>query len=194
MSAQRYRINSRPQLIDLNNDLTNFKLNFQCTTIPPNADFNLYVATQTELDKTDISALPFKNVTGEMGGNIIADEDIYENYFLIVSSESEIELDVMINIVAIEPKSKKLSDTETVGGDLDKKSNKKNFHTTAFSWTPSNIVFWVVFSLIVLFLIYYLFYRKSSTVSMKPSFVATDGGGGNVSKSSHSIIDDINDL
>lgn len=190
MSTQRFHINKRPQLIDLNNDLTNFKLSFECVSIPMDSEYKLHVTTQVELDKTDIPSLPFKTVRGRMSGNIIADENKYDNYFLVVFADQDMDLDVNIDIVPIEPKT--VEETASQQMPPSFKSISSAFPTGY--WTPSNIFFWVASILIIFFLIYYLFIRKGTTSvhyseePMKTSYTKSS------SSQVHSIIDDINDL
>lgn len=184
VTTQKYQIGQRAQLIDLNSDLTNFKLSFDCISVPPSADFQLYVATQTELDKTEIQQLPFKIAKGHMNGTIIADEDKYDNFFLVVQSQQDIELEVRVDITPIEPKSKAI-DVEP----QPRAVSQTSFLSSGY-WTPSNIFFWVIFTVIIIFLIYYLFIRKTHDSLTEPQRVKTSV----TTKPTHSVIDDINDL
>lgn len=186
MSTQRFHISKRPQLIDLNNDLTNFRLSFECTSIPPESEYRLHVATQADLDKTDMQSFPFKTVRGKMNGNIIADENKYDNYFLVVFADQEMDLDVTIDIVPIEPK--------TSPSQVDENSNPghppclKALFPVGY-WTPSTIFFWISFVVIISLLVYYLFVRKARSSSSETSHSHISPP-----TKSHSIIDDINDL
>lgn len=190
MSTQRFHINKRPQLIDLNNDLTNFRLTFECVSIPMESEYRLHVTTQAELDGTDIPSLPFKTVRGKMSGNIIADENKYDNYFLVVCADQEMDLDVNIDIVPIEPKSNSVEETQPP------QTPSLKTLSSAFPagyWTPSNIFFWVAFTVIISFLIYYLFIRKATTTLHHPD-EPLKSSHTKSSSQFHSIIDDINDL
>lgn len=187
MSTQRFHINKRPQLIDLNNDLTNFRLTFECVSIPMESEYRLHVTTQAELDGTDIPSLPFKTVRGKMSGNIIADENKYDNYFLVVCADQEMDLDVNIDIVPIEPKSNSVEETQPPSTPSLKTLSSA---FPAGYWTPSNIFFWVAFTVIISFLIYYLFIRKATTTLHEPMKSSHTKS----SSQFHSIIDDINDL
>jgi hypothetical protein len=194
-SVQRYQVGKRPQLIDLNNDLTNFSLTFDCKANPPTTDYKLHVTTQTELDKVDISSLPFKIVRGQIGGNIVADEDRYDNYYLVVQSEEQdVELEIRIDIQPVEAKTK--TSNSDVNEDIASTSSPLLSND---KWNPSNILFWSVFALIVIFLIYYLFFRTGSknVTNHVEELPIPSRGKGSVPptvKNYHSVIDDINDL
>jgi hypothetical protein len=179
MTTQRYRVNKQPRLIDLNNDLTNFKLTFSCSSFPENAIYKIHVATQTELDVQEIDSLPFREITGKVNGDVIADENKYDNYFLILCSEQEIEVDVSIDIEMVEPKMN-INPTQPP---------QENVILSNSYWTPSTIFFWVAFSLIILFLIYFLFIRKQSKKSLVEDSSSREGHITN-----YSLVDDINDL
>lgn len=179
MTTQRYRVNTQPRLIDLNNDLTNFKLTFSCSSIPENAVYKIHVATQNELDVQEIESLPFREITGKVNGDVIADENKYDNYFLILCSDQEIEVDVSTHIEMVEPK---------MNTELSKPVDQPESAIVGY-WTPSTIFFWVAFSLIILFLIYYLFIRKRSNKSSGESSNSKDSHVTN-----YSLVDDINDL
>lgn len=178
MTTQRYRVNKQPRLIDLNNDLTNFKLTFSCSSFPENAIYKVHVATQTELDVQEIDSLPFREITGKVNGDVIADENKYDNYFLILCSEQEIEVDVSIDIDMVEPKM-----------NINPTQPQENVILSNSYWTPSTIFFWVAFSLIILFLIYFIFIRKQSKKSLVEDSSSREGHITN-----YSLVDDINDL
>lgn len=97
---QKYRVTTRHQLIDLNKENTNFKLQFECYS-DPNDQFQVCVTDQGELDTKDLSTLPFKNsVNGSVSGNIVADTNTYQNYFIVLRSDKD--CDVMV-VVDLEP-------------------------------------------------------------------------------------------
>jgi hypothetical protein len=79
------------QLIDLNGDNTNFDLSFT-VTCQDDTPFHLLVVDQTTLDNTP--ELQYKEVNGTISGNIVADKNIYQNYFLILKSENTCTVDI----------------------------------------------------------------------------------------------------
>ena len=79
------------QLIDLNGDSTNFDLSFK-VTCHDDTPFKLLVVDQTTLDNTP--ELQYKETKHTISGNIVADKNIYQNYFLILKADKECEVDV----------------------------------------------------------------------------------------------------
>jgi hypothetical protein len=79
------------QLVDLNGDTTNFDLSFT-VTCRDDTPFNLLVVDQSTLDNTP--ELTYKEVNGTISGNIVADKNIYQNYFLILKSDKTCIVDV----------------------------------------------------------------------------------------------------
>jgi hypothetical protein len=95
---QKYRVTTRHQLIDLNKENTNFKLQFECYS-DPNDQFQVCVTDQGELDTKDLSTLPFKDsVNGSVSGNIVADTNTYQNYFIVLRSDKECDVMVVIDL------------------------------------------------------------------------------------------------
>lgn len=86
-----YTLGKIKQLIDLNGDSTNFDLSFK-VTCHDNTPFYLLVVDQTTLDNTP--ELKYKEATGSISGNIVADKNIYQNYFLILKSDKTCNVDV----------------------------------------------------------------------------------------------------
>jgi hypothetical protein len=70
-------------------------------------DFEIIVVNQEQLNTVDLANLAMKKTKGGyLSGNMIADEDKYQNYFLILRSATEepVEVDLEIKIRAIEPR------------------------------------------------------------------------------------------
>lgn len=107
-TKQAYVLTQRHQLIDLNKSYKNFKLQFQVIGNEPNKDFHALVLNQEQLDGIeDLNTLTMKVAKGKIGGTIVADNDKYQNYFLILKSIQENEnpeVQVILNIEEIEPK------------------------------------------------------------------------------------------
>jgi len=94
------------QLIDLNGDYTNFDLTFTATSLD-NSDFHALVIDQNTLDKVPHDRLEFKKATGSISGNIVSDNNIYQNFFLCLKSDKPCQVEVVINKKEIQPKPRK---------------------------------------------------------------------------------------
>ncbi len=90
-SKKTYTLGKIKQLIDLNGDSTNFDLSFK-VTCQDDTPYNLLVVDQTTLDNTP--ELQYKEARKSISGNIVADKNVYQNYFLILKSEKPCVVDV----------------------------------------------------------------------------------------------------
>lgn len=105
-TKQRYNLATRHQLIDLNKEYVNFKLDFQVFCADPQKEFEALVVEQSQLDANlDIKTLEMKRAKGKIGGNILADKNKSQNYFLVLKglSEDPTEVEVVINLEEIKP-------------------------------------------------------------------------------------------
>lgn len=103
----RLTLERRHQLIDLNKEYVNFDISFECRAVDATKNFEVIVVNQEQLNTIDLTNLTMKETKGGyISGNIIADEDKYQNYFLIMRSitEDPIEVDLEIRIKPIDPK------------------------------------------------------------------------------------------
>lgn len=94
-------ITSGQQLLDLNEETTNFDLTFTAKSLD-NSDFDVIVVDQTTLDRNP--KLEFKRAKGVISGNIISDKNVYQNYFLCLKSEKPCTIEVVIDKKEIQPK------------------------------------------------------------------------------------------
>ena len=147
--TKTYQINEIQQLIDLNQDSTNFKLNFTCESIKPNIKYQILVISQSELDNPNSKNLQFKDVVGQMGGDLVVDKNIYQNYFLILKSQTPCEVNVTINKEEIQPAIPKKSIVDKK--ETYSKENKKSFLT-------SSTFLWIIVGVVALILIYFIFF------------------------------------
>lgn len=97
---QKYTLGSRHQLIDLNKELVNFRLEFQVFSVEPQKEFEALVVEQGQLDSTsDLKMLEMKKANGKIGGSILADKNVYQNYFLVLkASDTPVEVEVVLHL------------------------------------------------------------------------------------------------
>lgn len=111
-NTTRLVLEKRHQLIDLNKEYVNFEIFFECKALDASKDFEMLVINQDQLDSIDLSSLSMKRTRGGyISGNIVADEDKYQNYFLVIRSCEEndpMEVDMTISIKPIPPNKEKL--------------------------------------------------------------------------------------
>lgn len=115
-NKSRLTLENRHQLIDLNKEYVNFDITFECRAVDATKDFEVVVVNQEQLNTIDLTNLTMKlTKNGYISGNIIADEDRYQNYFLILRAPGEpIEVDLDIRIRPIDPKTDVLPSPQQV--------------------------------------------------------------------------------
>lgn len=107
---ETYVLSKIQQLVDLNNDVTNFNLTFNATT-KDGTPFDVVVVDQTILDSGE--PLEFRQATnGTISGNIVSDKNVYQNYFLALKSDKECECDVTVTLQEIPPQTGNVSVSE----------------------------------------------------------------------------------
>lgn len=98
--SETYKLGRIKQLIDLNGDVTNFNLKFSVKS-KDNSEFEAIVVDQNTLDNNQ--NIEYKKAPGTISGNIVADKNVYQNYFLLLKSEIPSECVVETELEIIEP-------------------------------------------------------------------------------------------
>ena len=179
------------QLVDLNKDKVNFELDFQVES-SEGVPFEALVVTQEMLDSE--SPLEYQKANGIISGKIVSDKNIYQNYFLILKSDTPVECKVMTNIKDIpanleQPPPQQMRpperrpQTNNLGMEkspfLERREKKKN------SWfTLRNLCFVILFLIAVFLIWYFCFYKKSDNNSK----ALTDGKSSDVPLISTSLL------
>lgn len=97
-------LSTRHQLVDLNKKLVNFKLDFNVVSLD-DSEFEAVVMNQTDINKFDnLDTIEMKTAPKKISGNIIADNNNYENYFLILRSKEPQKVEIKTVIEEIPPK------------------------------------------------------------------------------------------
>ena len=155
-TKKKYTLGKINQLIDLNGDSVNFDITFT-VTCDDDTPFNVLVVDQRTLDNTP--DLEYKETKKVISGNIIADKNMYQNYFLILKSEKTCSVDVEIvkkelprtpePTIPVVPQVKSIPSSRQI---------LKNDDKTAFNWKKMALIGIVVIA--GLFLLWYLYKRK----------------------------------
>lgn len=103
MSKKVYRTGKLQQLIDLNEDLINFKLKFTLNS-KNGEEFLMAIADQYTIDNNP-NEIEFKKIKNTISGTITSDKNVFQNHFLILKSveETEAEVEVLIQKKEITP-------------------------------------------------------------------------------------------
>lgn len=154
-------LSSRHQLVDLNKNLVNFKLDFQVVS-PENKEFETIILNQNEIDSYEnMDMMKMKKAPGKISGSIIADNNQYKNYFIILKSDEPHTVEVVTTIEEIPPKEEEDSDLL-----LNTKSIENEIQVPFYKTRGC----WVLILLIGLLLIYYfkgsVFKKKATQVEI----------------------------
>ena len=158
-SKKTVLVNKIKQLIDLNGDKVNYDLNFSVTS-KDGLPFDTIVVSQAKLDSGE--ELEYKKVlNGVINGNIVADKDIYQNYFLLLKSDKPVECFVEIDIKDIPVNEEFLNQQKMQEQSMQK---QQRLHLINNSETKSNFntIIAVIIIICVIAILYYFFYVKKS--------------------------------
>lgn len=91
-----YDVTQIKQLIDLNQNKTNFNLDFEVKSVD-GSPFQALVVSEANLNTGN--ELEYKNVTeGFITGNILNDKGVYQNYFLLLKAETPTKCEVTLDL------------------------------------------------------------------------------------------------
>jgi hypothetical protein len=158
--TETYKLGKMKQLIDLNGDVTNFDLTFNVTS-KDGSEFEALVVDQATLDNNP--NIEYKKAPGTISGNIVADKNVYQNYFLLLKSENPCDCTVTTEMKSIQP-----------NPNFIKEQHKHNTPTTSepkkLNEKPPSIASKVDFKKILIVLaiiglavfVYFKFFKKKS--------------------------------
>ena len=185
VTTKTYNVNKTKQLIDLNGHLTNFKAVFTVKSDKETTEFDVAIVNQNILDSEDDTAVKYRHATGIINGEIFNDNDIYQNYFLIIVSKKPCECEVTVDVNQI-PSTRnntvRANELPEIIEDIDYKrpllAEEKNSYATKKK--KSNRVWWILFFVILSILIgvalfYYLKkYRNKKNVVEENNLLLVD--------------------
>ena len=168
VTKKTYTLGKIKQLIDLNGDSVNFDLTFTVTG-KDETMFNVLVVDQTTLDNSP--ELQYKEAKGTISGNIVADKNVYQNYFLILKSETPCQVEVELHKKELPRTPDPLPDPRT---NPDRPSVNQAAKT-ASSWFSLRTGMIVVACLVAVCLLYYMYNNKESSSHESVSFSRDSG-------------------
>lgn len=110
ITQNSYSISKIKKLIDLNHDMINFKLTFNMVS---ENQFQALIIDQSTLDNIPSDQLEYKTVNGSLSGEVVADKNVYQNYYIILKSDVPTSVSVELQTIKLpdhinnEPKEKK---------------------------------------------------------------------------------------
>lgn len=172
-NVSTYNLSSIKQLIDLNKDKVNFELEFfvEAEEAKP---FEALVVTQEMIDSE--TPLNYQKADGIISGKIVADKNIYQNYFLLLKSAEPVECKVVINIKDIDPAPIQQAPKPVASpspqqqqrpvqnrNPTTKKGSSRSMKDVKSWFTGKNLMFFGVVVLAIGFFFWYFVYNKSSS-------------------------------
>ena len=149
---QVLELTNRHQLIDLNKEKVNFKVTFNVLSEPVGQEFEAIVMNQNDLNNySKLQDIQMKIAPGKIGGTIVADNNTYQNYFLILKSHQDdkvVKVNLNYEIEDVAPQttpsevSKEVYEEQTVPESnevLSKFSNETPIYR--------RIWFWIIFAI-----------------------------------------------
>ena len=100
--SKTYSVSTQRQLIDLNGESTNFDLNFSAES-EGDEPFEAVVVDQNMVD-SNFNDVEYKQVEGHISGNIVADKNVYQNYYLALRAPKLCKIKLSIQKQEIPPR------------------------------------------------------------------------------------------
>ncbi len=154
-------LSARHQLIDLNKDKINFKVSFNVVSDPIGQEFQAIVMNQNDLNNySKLDDIQMKTAPGKIGGTIVADNNVYQNYFLILKALQDQKVKVNINyeIEDVEPQLENANQASEIlhseGSETDDPVLSKMTTETPIY---RRVWFWVIFTIGIGILAYMLY-------------------------------------
>jgi hypothetical protein len=131
-----YPITKRHQLIDLNGENVNFKLEFMVKSVKENHEFNAIVLTQEQLDSVDLNKIEMKEAKNKISGNITANNNKYQNYFLVLKKKDvdnlpDFDVEVTINL-------EKMEENKNLDFSIQPEAPKENISQSSAATTTTS--------------------------------------------------------
>jgi hypothetical protein len=155
-TQKMYTLGKIKQLVDLNEDITNFDLTFSVTS-QAGEEFDAVVVNQTRLDNDE--NIQYEKAPGTISGRISNDKGVYQNYFLLLKSEAPLQVDVVIDLNEI-PKS-----VETVNQSIPPLIPPRK--QSSINW-KTMLIFIVMVGGLAMLYYYYTNNKKIPEISQSP--------------------------
>lgn len=169
-TTKTYPLTKRHQLIDLNGENINFKLDFFVDAQDPHNEFQAIVLTQDQLDSVDMNKIEMKVAKGKISGNISANNNKYQNYFLVLKKKEEsfpdfdVEVKIQLEKLEISENPELETPTENYSIPVEQADIQTTECATPFYRKPWFWVFLAILALVVGVFVYNYVYLKKPFV------------------------------
>lgn len=169
----KYTLTKTKKLISINDDAINFNASFTITSTK-NIPFECIIANQHVLDTTDPSELKYDTFL-TTSGEIIVNNNVYQQWYIILRSKEPNEVDVDIHFEKLADYIPQQQQREVINSDNDEDEYETPTHTRGpqqqqfpTKKTPDISIESILYFIIILVLLYFLyqsFNKKSSPSS-----------------------------
>ena len=170
-----YEISTIRQLVDLNQDMTNFSVDFQARSLNKEP-FECLVIDQQTLDEQE--ELKYKKVpNGVINGSVSSDKNVYMSYYLILRSETPCQVEVTLQIQKLDDNLPLLSDPGAGGVDNPYNHNNNQEVVEPPVRLKDKIMKWlknwkIIFAIVVIIIVI-IYVIKSNKKPKEPTIVTT---------------------
>lgn len=155
--TRTYSVSDKKQLIDLNDSMINFHIQFTLTSTNAKP-FEAVVVNQSTLDEG--SPLQFQLVTGGLlSGEILSDKNVYQNYFLVLKAPENVDVTVELKVIHLPDYVAPPNETSPP----KQEQQTSNRSTKLWDWIASNEFRLVVLVCIVASGLYYYVYKEKKS-------------------------------
>lgn len=159
---QQVQVSDRHVMVDLNKGHRKFYADFDVSA-DGGGEFDILVVNQAQLDRVGPSKLALRTVRDTTSGNVRADSDDYQDYYLILRSTAPRTLTIKTRVTPLGDKVADTSAAEETPAPTTRPSVLLSFFCVR-SWSdlPSSRVFWLLIGLIFIAVVWCIFSSKQS--------------------------------
>jgi ATP-dependent Zn protease len=165
LTKQLYSVKT---LVDLNNDLTNFKIKFTIQSETENTPFQVCILDETTLNHTE--TIKYETVqNGILSGEVASDKNKFQKYYLILRADNPVTVRITLNTEELPEGTTSITDSEDRDGGWSQQETSSSTPSSS-----SKLVFILIASVILcsVFGIAYFMKKGSSNGSSSSSLVA----------------------
>jgi len=149
ITSKLYSVSTIKQLIDINGELSNFKVNFKVVS-KEGLPFEMLIINQSTLDT--VEQPEFKMVSdGEISGEVVSDKNVYQNYFLILRASEPVDVIVDLEVTPLSEYIQPYSEEVETQVDVETSSSPSLLASFDKRW---------LIALCVAMILFYYYYRQ----------------------------------
>jgi len=159
-----YSVDKTNKLIDLNGDKTNFRCSFKCES-ENGEDFYVAVADQNTLDN---ETLNYTTSKGRLAKTFTSNNNIYQNHFLVLKSDSPSNVTVTIDLQELPtkmPSDEEVRKLEMIQQQAEQECVEQNTGSVEPKYNYTRIFLFCLVGIGLISLVYYIYTPKKESSS-----------------------------